>query len=84
LADKFALAFESADKVILADIYAAREDNIYGISSEKLAKTIGDKAQYGSSLESIADILKSTAKDGDMIIVMGAGDIYKLFALLGL
>lgn len=84
LADKFSEAFERADSVILADIYAAREDNIYGISSQKLEHMIGDKAQYGQSLEAIADILKSTARDGDTVIVMGAGDIFKLFALLGL
>ncbi|MBQ4091331.1 MAG: UDP-N-acetylmuramate--L-alanine ligase [Clostridia bacterium] len=84
LADKFSEAFENADAVILADIYAAREDNVYGISSQKLANMIGDKAQYGQSFEDIAQIIKNTAQKGDMVIVMGAGDIFKLFSSLGL
>ena len=38
--DQFADAFEQADVLILADIYAAREKDIYEISSEKLAEAI--------------------------------------------
>lgn len=81
LADKFAEAFECADKVILTDIYAAREQNTYGISSQKLASMIGDKAAYGGDLNSIAAVVKKTAKRGDMVVVMGAGDIFKIFEL---
>ena len=84
LAEQFISAFSDADKVILTDIYAAREDNIYGISSEKLAETIGEKAVYGGNLDSIAEIIKNTAQADDMVIVMGAGDIFKVFAKLGL
>lgn len=84
LADQFIGAFAEADRVILADIYAAREENIYGISSEKLAAIVGDKAVYGGDLDSIAEIIKKTAKPDDMIIVMGAGDIFKVFPKLGL
>ena len=84
LADQFTEAFAEADRVILTDIYAAREENIYGISSEKLAATVGDKAVYGGDLDSIAEIVKKTAKPYDMIIVMGAGDIFKVFPKLGL
>lgn len=84
LAEQFVGAFAEADKVILTDIYAAREDNIYGISSEKLAATIGEKAEYGGDLDSIAEIIKKTARQNDMVIVMGAGDIFKVFSKLGL
>ncbi len=84
LADKFVTAFDSADKVILADIYAAREDNIYSMTSQKLANMIGAKAQYGESLDKIAEIIKNIAKPDDMVVVMGAGDIFKLFEKLGL
>ena len=84
LAEQFVSAFEEADKVILADIYAAREENIYGISSEKLAERIGEKATYGGDFDSIAEKIKSVAKADDMVIVMGAGDIFKLFPKLGL
>lgn len=84
LAEQFVDAFAEADKVILTDIYAAREENIYGISSEKLAETVGEKAIYGGGLDSIAEIIKRTAQKDDMVIVMGAGDIFKVFAKLGL
>ena len=84
LADKFAECFIDADKVILADIYAAREDNIYGISSQKLASLIGEKAEYGKSFENIANTLRDVAQKGDTVVVMGAGDIFKLFEKLGL
>ena len=77
-------AFAEADRVILADIYAAREDNIYGISSEKLAETIGEKAIYGGDFGSVAEIIKNIARKDDMVIIMGAGDIFKVFGKLGL
>ena len=84
LADKFADAFECADKVILSDIYAAREINESGISSEKLARMIGEKAIYGGNIEDTAQKLKETAQNGDLIIVMGAGDIFKIYGMLDL
>ena len=84
LADKFAECFADADKVIFADIYAAREDNVYGISSQRLAELVGDKAMYGESFDAIAATLKHIAQEGDTVVVMGAGDIFKLFACLGL
>ena len=84
LAEQFISAFAEADKVILTDIYAAREENIYGISSEKLAATVGEKAIYGGDLDSIAEIIKNTVAKDDMVIVMGAGDIFKVFPKLGL
>ncbi len=84
LADKFADAFECADKVILTDIYAARETNESGITSAKLAEMIGEKVTYGGDINSTAEILKNTVQAGDLVIVMGAGDIYKLFSQIGL
>ena len=84
LADQFIEAFEDADAVILADIYAAREENIYGISSQRLAETIGDKAVYGGDLDTVAQKIKEIVKPDDTVIVMGAGDIFKVFSRLGL
>ena len=84
LAEQFVEAFEYADRVVMVDIYAAREDNVYGISSEKLAKMIGDKAIYGGDFESTASCIKKIAQKDDMIIIMGAGDIFKVFDKLEL
>lgn len=87
LFDEFADAFEKTDVLILADIYAAREKNIYKISSKKLAdkikKTHPDKeVYYMDSFESIADYVKENAENGDLVITMGAGDIYKVGELI--
>ncbi len=84
LADKFTEAFECADKVILTDIYAARETNESGITSKKLAEMIGEKAAYGGDLDSTATLLNETVGEGDLVIVMGAGDIYKIYGMLDL
>lgn len=79
---EFADAFAKADVLILADIYAAREKNIYEISSEKLADEIKrvhpDKdVRYIDSFDGIADYVLENADEGDLVITMGAGDIYK-------
>ena len=80
----FAGSFLDADRIIVADIYAAREENTYNVSSKLLARTIGQHAEYIDSFEDIADYLRRNVYEGDVIIVMGAGDTYKLFPLMGL
>lgn len=80
LMNEFATAFSSADTVIVADIYAAREADTGEVSSAVLADKIcgaGKKAIYMKGFESIAEYLDKNAKPGDLIITMGAGDIYK-------
>lgn len=67
--------------VIFADIYAAREENIYGITSEMLAKRVNGSV-YLPSFEAIADYLRRELRENDMLIVMGAGDIINLDKLL--
>ena len=79
---EFASAFEAADRVYFADIYAAREINVSGVTSEKLAKAVGDRATYCGDFETIAACLKRDAREGDVILIMGAGDIDKVFKLL--
>lgn len=70
----------SGVSVIFSDIYAARETNEYGITSEKLSKAAG--GIYFPSFDEIAAYLKQTLQEGDMLIVMGAGDIIKLDDIL--
>ena len=83
LLQEFSKAFHNADRVYMADIYAAREQNIYGVDSEMLAEKIGESAEYCGSFSAVAEAIRRDAKAGDLVIVMGAGDIYKTFALLG-
>ena len=83
LFEEFADAFEVADKVVLAEIYAAREKNIYKISSKELVNEIktrhpGKEAYYFKDFEEIANFVKNNAEEGDLVITMGAGDIYKV------
>ncbi len=80
LLEDFAAAFGECDEVVFVDIYAARETNTYGVSSALLAKKAGEHARYAGSFEAAAEIIKQEAKDGDIAIIMGAGDVYKTFS----
>lgn len=87
LFDQFADAFEKADKLILSEIYAAREKNIYKISSvqlaEKIKETHPDKdVMFMESFDAIADYVSENADPGDLVLTMGAGDIYKVGELI--
>ncbi|MBO5416580.1 MAG: UDP-N-acetylmuramate--L-alanine ligase [Clostridia bacterium] len=82
LLEEFSLAFEYADKVLLADIYAARERDDGSVSSRALAEKIGEKAVYCGAIEDTANALREELRDGDVAVVMGAGDIWKIFDIL--
>lgn len=84
LFDDFAAALEGADRVIVADIYAAREGDDCGVSAERLAEAIGERAEYIGDMEHIAEHLRQIVREGDTVVIMGAGDIFKLFPMLGL
>ena len=87
LFDDFAEALTHADRAVVADIYAARETDDLGVSGAKLAAAVngrGGSAVYGGSTENIAKLLAGELRAGDTLVVMGAGDIYKLFPLIGL
>ncbi len=73
----FALSLTSADHCILCPIFAAREVNTTGISSGDLAALIPD-AQNAQSFEQAVEILNEIVKPGDVILTMGAGDVYKI------
>ena len=87
LFDEFAEAFSKADKLILTEIYAAREKNIYKISSAQLSERIrelhpGKEVLFIEDFREIADYISEKARKGDMVITMGAGDIYKVGEML--
>lgn len=82
LFDDFVGALSASDMVVLPDIYAARETDTLGVSSEKLANAIGERAIYMKTFDEIAAYLAKEAKDGDLILTMGAGDVYKIANLL--
>lgn len=77
LKDRFATAFGDADKIIITDIYAASEKPIPGISGRTIADGIQNKeVAYIPRKEKIFEHLMQEIKEGDMILTLGAGDIY--------
>ena len=75
LFDEFVQELRRPDVVILAEIYAAREKNTIGITSADLAREIPG-AIYCPTLEAVTDALAQAARPGDLILTVGAGDIY--------
>lgn len=74
---EFSQALKLADRVILADIYAAREKDTGLVSSKDLADKT-ENAIYIKDFPEIKDYILKNAKKGDIVITMGAGNIYKL------
>lgn len=83
LFDEFAESFEKADIIVLAEIYAAREKNIFKISSESLLDEIKKdyprkEVYFYPDFDEMAQFVYDNAEPGDLIITMGAGDINKV------
>lgn len=77
----FAEALTLADKVVLTDIYAAREINRLGISSKDLLRELqilGCDSYYFASFDEIENFLLENCINGDLLITMGAGDVVKI------
>ncbi len=77
LFDDFVNILKTSDNVIIADIYAAREVNTLNISSKDLADKIPN-ALYLSTFAEIEDYLLNVIKPNDLILTVGAGDVYKI------
>jgi UDP-N-acetylmuramate--alanine ligase len=85
LFDQFTESFIDADEIIIADTYAAREKPTDGIDSEVLAKALVSKGQscrYIPTFDQIAEFLRKNIQPGDLVLVMGAGDIFKVADIL--
>jgi UDP-N-acetylmuramate--alanine ligase len=80
LMDDFAKSFDNADTIIVADIYAAREKDDGTIHARDLVESIqkeGGNALYGGNLTDITESLSNKEyTDNNIIITMGAGDVY--------
>ncbi|USG64140.1 UDP-N-acetylmuramate--L-alanine ligase [Brevibacillus ruminantium] len=82
LMDEFSRAFGEADEVIITDIYSpAGEARIEGVTAEVLVEKIRTnshpRAQYIPTKELVQDHLVQSLKPGDLVLTMGAGDIWK-------
>ncbi|MFQ6817425.1 MAG: UDP-N-acetylmuramate--L-alanine ligase [Blautia sp.] len=81
LLPEFAQALTLADHVVLADIYAARETDTLGISSEDLAdriRELGTPCEYFPTFDEIENFLLKNCTQGDLLITMGAGDVVNI------
>ncbi len=82
LMEEFPEAFAGADLVILTDIYPAGEKPIEGISGEtlywKVKKLLGDRVSFGATLVDVVAALKEKLQPGDVVLTLGAGNIYKV------
>ena len=72
----FVRELSKADHLVLAEIYAARERNTVGISSKDLQAQIPGSV-YCKTLPEVTEYLRSIAKPGDVILTVGAGDIFR-------
>lgn len=81
----FANVLTLFDNIIITDIYAAREQNTYDISSKDLVaelKKLGRKAVYIKDFEEIADFVKENANSNDLVLTLGAGTVSNIKDLL--
>lgn len=81
LFDEFGESFTDADEIIVADIFAAREALDESITAAMLAERIakaGKSAKYLGDFESIRAYLEANCKAGDLLLTVGAGDVFKI------
>ena len=76
LFDAFVRELRKADQLVLAEIYAARERNTVGVSSVDLAAQIPGSV-FCETLPEVTAWLRENVQPGDIVLTMGAGDIYR-------
>ena len=76
LFNEFVQELRKPDITVLAEIYAARERNTMGISSRDIQKEIPGSV-YCETLPQVTEYLRSIAQEGDVVLTVGAGDIYR-------
>ncbi|AFS79384.1 UDP-N-acetylmuramate--L-alanine ligase MurC [Gottschalkia acidurici 9a] len=85
LLNEFSDAFFDADKVIIANIYAAREKDNGEIHSKDLVKMLKEKnvdAYHFDTFDEIVEFISKNVSEGDLVLTMGAGDVYKIGEIL--
>lgn len=79
--EAFAKALSIADKVVLTEIMGSREINTYGISTQDLADEIPGSVWF-NTFPKVADYLKENIGEGDLVLTLGCGDVYKIAKLV--
>ena len=81
----FANSLLNFDHVIVLDIYAAREKNLYGITSKDLVEqlhSIGKEAKYIPDFNECASYIKNNVKENDIVLTLGAGTVTEIGPML--
>lgn len=81
LLDEFAKALPIADRVVMSAIMGGREINTYGITTADLAEKIPGSVWF-ETFDEIADYVLKNAEEGDLVITLGCGDVYKCAKLM--
>lgn len=79
--DEFAQALSIPDHLVMTEILAVREENVYGIHTSDLAAKVPGSVWF-ESFEEIANYVMERAQPGDLILTLGGGDIYKCANLM--
>jgi UDP-N-acetylmuramate--alanine ligase len=74
-AREFGRALSLADEVVVLDVYAAREQPIAGISGASVAEHVTVPVRYVPDFSAVADLVAGSARAGDVVVTMGAGDV---------
>lgn len=81
LLDDFARVLQISDKCVISEIMGSREVNTIGIKATDLSNKIPNCIQI-DKLSDIADYLAENCEDGDLVITLGCGDVYKVSRIL--
>jgi UDP-N-acetylmuramate--alanine ligase len=74
-AREFGQALGLADEVFVLDVYAAREQPIAGVSGASIAEHVDVPVKYVPDFSALADLVAVSARPGDVVVTMGAGDV---------
>ncbi len=81
LLDDFAEVLQIADKCVISAIMGSREVNTIGIKAKDLAVKVPGSVQL-DTFEEICDYVTENAQDGDLVITLGCGDVYKVARMM--
>jgi len=73
---EFAEALKIADLTVVTEIYPAREEPIAGVTGKLVADALAENSYYFADKSSLPEFLKQLTQPGDMVLFLGAGDIY--------
>ena len=81
LFDEFVRVLKIPDRVVMTEIMGSRERNTYGVYTSQLAEKIPGSVWF-NTFDEVADYVVKNAEEGDLVITLGCGDIYKAAKLM--